>query len=363
MSISIATHSAWPSKLAYTAAAVFTGASGTVNVFYGISKATDLSGQLVWGGVAAAVAVVFALSWPATIRAAKSRRLSAFAMCLAALLLSGSYSIVAALGAASGGRVAAERSETAATGAQQRAAAAYKASQDELSSLKASRPVAELEALVAGARPVCRVVVTAGNRQTVCAPPAALVAELGRAKRKAELQATIERADERLGKAPPVANSDAAALRRYLLAVGLDVGADRLNDLLVLLAVLMIEAGGGLSLSVAMALSAGQTGRVEIVQPTPLNAHAGHQTDARTDTRTLASVRPAFVRPLMAQPSGVQDWLVAQGGRAVISMRRLASVLGRSPSAVHDELRRLQASGALTLDPSPRGTAIALRPN
>jgi hypothetical protein len=44
-------------------------------------------------------------------------------------------------------------------------------------------------------------------------------------------------------------------------------------------------------------------------------------------------------------------------------MRRLASVLGRSPSAVHDELRRLQASGALTLAPGPRGTAIALRPN
>ena len=50
------------------------------------------------------------------------------------------------------------------------AATAYKAAQDELASLKASRPVAELEALVAGARPMCRVVVTAGSRQTLCAP-------------------------------------------------------------------------------------------------------------------------------------------------------------------------------------------------
>ena len=371
MNFSSTAHSAWPCRLAYTSALIFTAASGALNIAYGAARGSDLSSTIVWGGVAAAVAVVFALSWPATIRAAEARRLSAFAMCLAALLLSGSYSIVAALGSASGGRVAAERSETVATGAQQRAVMAYKAAQDELASLKASRPVAELEALVAGARPVCRVTVTAGNRQTICAPPAAMVAELGRAKRKADLQAAIERADEKLAKAPPVANSDSTALRRYLAAVGLDVGAERLNDLLVLLSVIVLECGGGLSIAVAMSLAPDRR-RVEIVQPVPLDAgrepasipaSPNTQAEHRTDARTLASVRQASVSPLIAQPSGVQDWLAGQGGRAVISMRRLASVLGRSPSAVHDELRRLQTSGALTLAPGPRGTAIALRPN
>jgi hypothetical protein len=43
-----------------------------------------------------------------------------------------------------------------------------------------------------------------------------------------------------------MANSDANALARYLGAVGLEVTPDRLNDLLALLAVLIIEAGGGL---------------------------------------------------------------------------------------------------------------------
>jgi len=38
-----------------------------------------------------------------------------------------------------------------------------------------------------------------------------------------------------------VANSDAKALTRYLGALGLEVGPDRLNDLLVLLAVIMVE--------------------------------------------------------------------------------------------------------------------------
>jgi hypothetical protein len=58
-----------------------------------------------------------------------------------------------------------------------------------------------------------------------------------------------------------VANSDAKALARHLAAIGLDITADRLNDLLVLLAVLMIEAGGGVSLALGIALSAAPAGR------------------------------------------------------------------------------------------------------
>jgi len=73
------------------------------------------------------------------------------------------------------------------------------------------------------------------------------------------LEAKIEREATKLVSTGPakVANSDAKALARYLGALGLEVGPDRLNDLLVLLAVLMIEAGGGLSLAVGMALSTG----------------------------------------------------------------------------------------------------------
>jgi DNA-binding Lrp family transcriptional regulator len=41
-------------------------------------------------------------------------------------------------------------------------------------------------------------------------------------------------------------------------------------------------------------------------------------------------------------------------------MRRLASALGRSPSGVHEELRRLVASGLITAVFGPRGTALAL---
>jgi len=48
-------------------------------------------------------------------------------------------------------------------------------------------------------------------------------------------------------------------------------------------------------------------------------------------------------------------------------MRRLASDLGRSPSGVHDVVRRMVASGTLAAEPGRRGTALELidagRPN
>ena len=78
-----------------------------------------------------------------------------------------------------------------------------------------------------------------------------------RAEQRSRAQAAMNTASAELARLPTakVANSDAKALARYLAALGADVTPERLNDLLVLLAVLMIEAGGGLSLAIGMALS------------------------------------------------------------------------------------------------------------
>jgi hypothetical protein len=60
----------------------------------------------------------------------------------------------------------------------------------------------------------------------------------------------MERASGELRQTQPakVANSDAKALARYLAAAGIDIDADRLNDLLALLAVHRLAAGGRLVL-------------------------------------------------------------------------------------------------------------------
>jgi hypothetical protein len=103
----------------------------------------------------------------------------------------------------------------------------------------------------------------------------------------------MDRASAELAKIAPakVANSDAKALARYLAALGADVTPDRLNDLLVLLAVLTIEAGGGLSLAIGMALS----GPVRVASAPPADL------PARSDP---SATRPADVvgtRPLAGQ--------------------------------------------------------------
>ncbi|HET6926744.1 MAG TPA: hypothetical protein VFI48_07825, partial [Hyphomicrobiaceae bacterium] len=77
-----------------------------------------------------------------------------------------------------------------------------------------------------------------------------------RAQRRSELQTQIERASAVLASGNVrVANTDARALARYLSAIGLEATPERLNDILTLLAVVMIEAGGGLALALGMALS------------------------------------------------------------------------------------------------------------
>jgi hypothetical protein len=139
----------------------------------------------------------------------------------------------------------------------------------------------------------------------------------------------------------------------------------------VLLAVLMIEAGGGLSLALGMALSAPPASRTDAqsgarcsapkhprtLQPNAPNARAHAPIEhPNTLDRTPAHHQQFTVRP----SSGVVEWLVQQGGRAETSRRRLAAVLGRSPTAVHDELHRLAASGAINLSIGPHGSYILI---
>ena len=144
-------------------------------------------------------------------------------------ILAGSYSITAALGAAAGSRYNAASTEQTATDARKRAQAAYDSATAELAKIEQARSVAELLPLVEAAKLQCRVRVDGAGRQTVCAKPSGLLAELGRAHRRSELQDKVDKANAALNTGPVrQANSDANALGRYLSAVGLDVGPARL---------------------------------------------------------------------------------------------------------------------------------------
>jgi hypothetical protein len=287
--------------------------------------------------------------------------------------------VTAALGSAAGGRADAATLETATAGARKRAQAAHDAATAELGGLKPSRPVAELEALLVAAKPQCRVIVQLGSRRTACSPPMALMAELGRAKRRAELEAKAERAAAELAKLRSVrqANSDAVAIAGYLTALGIQVDVDRVNRFLTLLTVLVVECGGGLALALAVALSGpawtpteaspdgldteAPTARTLPAATTDALPATGHPQTPPARAPDTLSVRPERTRPVtVVRPSRVITWLEQHGGRAETSMRRLANAIGRSPSGVHEELRRLVACGRVTASSGPRGTVLAL---
>jgi hypothetical protein len=174
---------------------------------------------------------------------------------------------------------------------------AYEAARDELAKLAPARPAAELEALIRGAQRNPRTAgCTAlnGSLRVTCAK---LEAEFARARQLDTLKADMDRASADLTKTgtPKIANSDAVALASYLAGLGIDTSADRINKLLVLLAVLVIECGGGLALAVGMALSAapadqhlprGTLGTLEL-QPTTVAGHGTRRlptADNRPDT-------------------------------------------------------------------------------
>lgn len=112
-----------------------------------------------------------------------------------------------------------------------------KRAEQELDSLKPSRPVSELEALIAAAANQCRVAVSNGYRQTVCTKPPALLPRLGRAKRRAELEAILAEATG-IGVAAPVADPGATSIATYLVAVGITLSPERISTWLNLIPVL-----------------------------------------------------------------------------------------------------------------------------
>ena len=210
----------------------------------------------------------------------------------------------------------------------------------------------------------------------------AMEAELGRGRQREKLKTDLDTAAAELSKIQPakVANSDAKALARYLAAIGVDIGTDRLNDLLVLLAVLTIEAGGGLSLALGMALGSsaaigqGERTPAELADTPemPLVATlAGQESHSGQGAATAADhgppLRPAA--PVMvasvAEPA-LLTCLRSVGG-SVESLRKLADHLGRPRSTITAEVHKLAMAGLLTLARGRHGTVISLagaaRPN
>lgn len=418
MSIPSGASASLQARVCFVAALLFTLASSGTNVIYGWNKGVDLPSSLVWAGVSLGVSVVFALSWPAFILSLDRKQWSRAALVFVALLITGAYSVSAALGSASGGRLNAAAEEKTGTDARKKAQAAYDEAKAELANIPASRPATELQVLIAATetelsslpatRPLAQLqqlvqsprfsqdcAAVNGSMRVVCPRSPQLQAELERAQKRQKLQTTVadlkaelarsERrwqltanADaaaaklETMGPAK-IANTDAAALALYLQALGIKADTETINRLLVLLAVIVIECGGGLSLAVGMALSepAGRSVQLDRANVHPdrtanaalnerANAGPEHQPEFECTPSTLQRLPALNEHPERSAHNRVLDALVKSNGVLFGGQGALGRSFGWSKTRMHEVLRELEAAGRVKLQTSSRGTAVRL---
>lgn len=147
-----------------------------------------------------------------------------------------------------------------------------------------------------------------------------------------------------------VVNTDVKTLARYLSAVGINVSVDRMMDVVTVFTVLIVETGAGLSVALAMVLA-------------PFPARPSVMSDAGDQPAAQQTVpsAPAPVAAPALPASPLLVWLEGQGGKATTSIRKLADSLGRSPSSIYLEVKRLARDGVIAMRSRPKGTVINLR--
>ena len=138
--------SSWQAKCCYLAAGLFTPPA-PAQTDLRLGKGADPASSLVWAAVSVGVSVVFALSWPALIFSLDRRQWARALLVLIALLVTGTYSVSAALGSAMGGRANAAIEEKETTDKRTKAQACYDAAKTELATLKPARSIGVLQAM------------------------------------------------------------------------------------------------------------------------------------------------------------------------------------------------------------------------
>jgi len=273
-------------------------------------------------------------------------------LCLGLLgALAACYSLTAELAL-----ISAQRSDMAAVRASEgfQANAAldrYQRARDELAHLKPARPVAELEALIAGASNRCRVQVSNGMRETLCTKPPTLLAELGRAKRRQELEGILGSTTNT--NSVTVADPGSLALATYLSALGIVVSAELIAQWLNLVPVLALELGSALA-----GILVGSFPAAGASQP-----DGRHRTIVEprqpTSDQPLEKSRISVANPRNEIADRILNHVRTHDGSR-LSERGLARALGADRNLVRRTIQTLAAEGMILANPSKRGTSIQL---
>ncbi|MCC7251615.1 hypothetical protein [Hyphomicrobium sp.] len=360
-----------PLRLALLAAGLLLAAvSIALAASAGYARGATQLEAVVWSVAGIALAIVSLTGLAAAISTRGTMRRAAFTAWLIAL----AFVIVAGLGSQHGGRELATRTDNATTGDRTRAEAVYKRAAADLAALPAARPAGvidnELAVLLKDTRlRGCAGWLESKRLRTVCVEKVEpLRAEQSIAHERQRLQQTMDNATAALTAAKPTtpANSDAAAVARYLAALGVVLPVDRLADLISLLTVVAIEVVG------AVALALGRQHPVAQPPSAAVNVHeqprdGGALTlQAPVNTPPRPGVQSLPNRGLNADTTATIERLKArilgdlERGPRACSQRALAGEFGVSVGYVNKALKELAHGGRVNVLASRVGTRLEL---
>ncbi|MGD9805489.1 MAG: hypothetical protein AB7E81_20505 [Hyphomicrobiaceae bacterium] len=351
--------------------------------YVGAARGVDLPSKAAWGVTGGALALGLLLAPPEGARLARQRR---YGSALAAILLAvvcAAFVISGSLGNASSGRVASAKAEQSTTEKLTRAKAAYDNAVAEIATLGDVRLPGELEADIAPLTARigdndCAVWVSRRAVRAACADRAPLLAELARARRKATLEKTMS--DARLALDSPVdqrpANEDAKTVARFLSAIGVRIEPDRMSDILIIVAVLSLEAGGALSLSLAQSIDQTPATR----EPTPSHPPSRRRFAPRAkeeneqpveQTLSAGDIASNVVRlPVRSQARSSARAKLAKATTAILmhaekgtlsrTQRLMAKQIGVSTGTISMALMDLERTGRVTIETGAHGTAVVI---
>lgn len=169
---------------------------------------------------------------------------------------------------------------------------------------------------------------------------------------------------------PKVANTDASAISGYLKVAGVELSTDALNRWLALLAVALVEFGGGLAFAVSSVLrdpiQAGATERTEHQVSNPAKSPVvdavenGPKTLGGLDQPDVPNTGPTKMVVPDTFGGRLMVLLKDRGGELYSGHRALGRALGCSAGHVGNVLRELSGAGHVTVQATKMGTVIRL---
>ena len=324
--------------------------------------------------------------------AVKLRRTVPAIAAVAGFVVFGSYSLSGALGNAAGLRMTRTADAADMTGQRARAQRVYDDAAGKLKVMPATRTAQEIGVEITRfeasrrdldptGKGVCVGWLPNTAARQACVTISEARAELGRAEERDRLTASMQTATatlDRLAGSKAMGNSDSAALAAILKRLGIVVEPVAVDEWLAILAVVLLELGGGIVLAFADVLgrpapTVSPRG-VDTTPAAPLTVPVVETTTPTTrpaTTAAAATTKPTdniIVLPTAKWPgsdnpattSSLAVWIQALpiGKGTKIAQRALARQLGVTQQAVQKGLKRLSDAGVVEVVGGAHGTVV-----